>query len=285
MASGASASLALAPVLLLLVLLVAAAASPAAAKYVNGIGFNLNRPPIALPQQPHQVSYPLAEDTSRIARRNRVTEAAVVCDAIAPVGRVVQCDIHTFDECGSPFGDASNVTTGWDIDVQEVLYPGSSNSLVSPITWVQMSKGRFYFTPLRQGPHRVVLTRNATPLQSQLTFQGNLGERFVGAGFLVWVRDTLIKSLSAPLGQTTAATRRLLWAASQRNAEPRNYPPATPATRTYQDTQVQFADPVYARLQQAGRRPVVQPFAVPSMPVVPAADDHNNFRLADVVPV
>lgn len=255
----------------------------ASATYVNGIGYNLMRPKMGIPQQAHQVQYP-PEDTSVVATR-KIKEAALICDSIAPVLRAVQCEIHTYDECGNPFGYDFNMTQGWDIAVEELESPGSFSRLVSPIIWLENGVGRFYWTPLRRGLHKVYLTRkskvyNKGFTQSDLLVPGGVGP---SAGFVVWVRDNLVKGSTAPLGDVNQAVQRMLWTQASRNAEPAAFPPSMPATLSFEDKEHRFDDRRYGQVQQGVRRPAVQPEAFPRMPDRPARPDDNNHRLVDYV--
>lgn len=273
----------LVPVLAAVVIVIISAATTefVAATYIKGVGYNLERDVLPIPRQAHHIDFPQV-DTSTVARA-AVREAAVVCDPIVPVQRIVNCELHLFDECGNPYGHDFNVTHNWNVVVQELDY-GNRNlspNLISPTVWLQKGVGRFYFTPIRRGLHRVALTRRAWPYAADLQHTFKLGQN--NGGFTVKVHGVMAKGLSHNLGETNAAVRQMLWAAASANAEPRQYPPSMPPTFTYEDKRHQFDDRRYGNLQENVRRPPIQPYVVPVMPLKGAPLDDNAHRILDVV--
>lgn len=252
------------------------------ATYQHGVGFNLFRPTMNIPQQPHQIQYPELY-TQVVAVQQKIREAALVCDAFVPVGRTVQCEVHTFDECGNPFGEAFNTTQGWSIEVEEVTNaPGTLNRLVSPLIHIQKGVSRFYFTPLRIGLHRVRLNRQAKVYHKDFVNEElRVSDNIAGPGFLVNVHGSTMKGLSHNLGETNLALQRMLWTIASHNQEPANFPPATPRTYTFEDKEHRFDDRRYGQLQQDVRRPPIQPELFANMPDRPAKKDNNAHRLVD----
>lgn len=274
----------LVPVLALAALVVAATSCSlfVTATYINGVGYNLERKILQVPRQPHDIAYP-QEDTSTVSLK-AVREASVVCDRFVPVLRTVTCELHLYDECGNPFGHDFNVTHDWNVLVQELDNGGLplDPSLIAPTVWMQKGVGRFYFTPLRVGLHRVALTRRKWPYQADLQLSSNLGASSNG-GFIVKVHGVTAKGLSHNFGATNLAVQRMLWTAAKYNAEPSPYPPTMPATFTFEDKKHTFDDRRYGQAQQDVRRPPVQPFQVPPMPDRTARLDDNAHRLVDIV--
>jgi hypothetical protein len=252
------------------------------ATYIRGVGYNLERQPLPIPRQAHDVSETPLPDTTPITRKY-VREAAVICDRFAPVLRTVMCEVHLFDECGNPFGRDFNLTHEWTIVVQELDNGGQalSPSLIAPTVWLQKGVGRFYFTPVRVGMHRVGVTRLKKPFQSEFQVARDLGAN--GGGFIVTVHGVVAKAMSHDFGVTNPAVQRMLWLQAKVNAEPRAFGPKTPATTTFEDKQHRFSDPRYAQLPQVVRRPPVQPEAFPAMPDRTPRLDDNAFRFVDVV--
>ena len=271
-----SATVALAAALVSVLLL--AHGDLATAKYIRGVGYNMMRAELPVPRQPHEVQFPPL-DTRPIAP-TAVKEAALICDRYVPVQRVVTCEVHTYDVCGNPSGVEFNSTQGWFVKVEEELHRGSNNRLVAPIVWLKRGVGRFYFTPLRIGPHRVTLTRRARPFNGDLRVK----DYVVGAGLLVLVHDLAPRGLSHTLGKATKAVQRMLWAHASHRAEPSVLvPPVTPAPFVFEDQQHRYDDRNLGLLQEAIRRQPVQPGAIRTLPLQPARYDNNDFRFVDLL--
>ena len=261
------------PALLMLVLLACAAIGSVRGSRHYGFGYNTARPPLDAEAHPYKGR---VEDTATVAPPG-VREARLVCDPVGPLYRIITCEIHTFDLCGNPEGEAGNITQ-WTTRV-ESMTARQTNAHVAPIIWIARGIARFYFTPTVTGQH-VVTVRRGVSLPNQPL---NTPALMV---FPVMVHESIVTCTGYRMEQPPRATQAFLWAQSSRDNERAPIyglePSTSDRTFVFGDKRRQFGAGIASGYGTPTGRDPVQPFQVGTLGDMPRLDD-SAFRYCDYV--
>lgn len=247
-------------------------ATTGSAKTIANVGYNFAQPPLDPLPPPYQLT---ETDTTLVAKKG-LREARLRCSERGNVGRVVLCDILTFDECGNVDGMPGN-TTQWTYAVNSLSSPKVTVRLNAPVVYRSKGVYRFYFTPSTAGVYLV------TVWQDRLRLPSTTPTLRTGATMRAYVsvHDLLVRC--TPFMDTMSRERQQVWwSQASFNNERRDIAgkrgPSLP-THTFEHRLGQYDNGVNGILQTKGlgRAPNI-PRATQALTLLHAADNaHVQF--------
>jgi hypothetical protein len=258
----------------LAVLLALACSTVDGRSHINGVGYDLQRPPLESPAHPYKGRI---ENTELVAPKG-IREARLECDRTSHINRIVMCEIHTFDLCGNDEGENGNHTQ-WTYRVESVTAHQTS-SLVAPIVWVRTGVARFYFTPIHKGLHNVNVWRargqsSLDPLATAPAMKQ-----------VVEVHESIVTCTDYLMNAPPRPTQYFLWAQSSRDNERRAIygiePATSDRTNVFADIQRAYGQGIGTGLNSHTGRDSVPNFRVGELGEVPRIDN-SAFRFCDYI--